>query len=272
MRTVDGVARAERCDCWRTGVAAEMLARARIQARHAKCDFSTFTSYENPHLLRALARAQEFAAAFPAVDKGLLFIGPTGIGKTHLAVSVLRAVVRKGLRGVYYDTRSLLQAIRSGFNRVTRASETAALDEVMRAELLVLDDLGAERTTDWVEETMHLIVNTRYNESRPTVFTTNYEDVADVTNVDSLRVRVGDRLHSRLREMCEFLEYEGPDYRRDFEFPPTADALHQKWKMGPRRKTVDPRGKLPERASKSARARMPEGQLGLGWTGGRAGT
>ena len=268
--TVGETRRAERCDCWRTGVAQQMLARARIPARYSKCDFSTFITYENEKLQRACRKAQEFAAAFPVVDKGLLFIGPPGIGKTHVAVSVLREVVLKGMRGVYYDTRSLLSTIRSTYNPVTRASEAEVLDEVMRAELLVLDDLGAERLTDWVEETMHLIVNTRYNEKRPTVFTTNYEDVSDAGDLDSLLVRVGYRLHSRLREMCEFLEYDGPDYR-EFEHPPTAEFLYQKWKMGPGR-PAPPAARLPQRTSGRARARLPEGQLDLGWVGGKAGT
>ena len=271
---VDGTRRAERCDCWRVGVAQQMLAQARIPARYSKCDFSTFITYENEKLQRAVRKAREFAAAFPVVDKGLLFIGPPGIGKTHVAVSVLREVVLKGMRGVYYDTRSLLSTIRSTYNPVTRASEAEVLDEVMQAELLVLDDLGAERLTDWVEETMHLIVNTRYNEKRPTVFTTNYEDLSDVNNLDSLFVRVGYRLHSRLREMCDFLEYDGPDYR-DFEHPPTAEFLYQKWKMGPGRPagpSVPLVGRLPQRTSGRARARLPEGQLDLGWAGGKAGT
>ena len=73
---------------------------------------------------------------------------------------------------------------------MTRTSEADILGQVMKAELLVLDDLGAERPTDWVEETMNLIVNTRYNDRKPTIFTSNYEDVPDSDDLDSLLVRV----------------------------------------------------------------------------------
>jgi len=139
---------------------------------------------------------------------------------------------------------------------------------VMEAELLVLDDLGAERLTDWVEETMSLIVNTRYNERRPTIFTSNYEDIPDEGEMNSLLVRVGFRLHSRLREMCEFLEYDGPDYRN---LPPNAGAedLFKLWKAQPRRK-------LPTKTAGQARAhlRAPRQQekVDLNWSGGRAGS
>ena len=106
---------------------------------------------------------------------------------------------------------------------------------VMHAELLILDDLGAERLTDWVEETMNVIVNSRYNAKLPTIFTSNYEDIPGSEDMSSLLVRVGFRLHSRLREMCEFLEYDGPDYR---DLPPNADAddIYKLWKGQPRRK------------------------------------
>jgi DNA replication protein DnaC len=262
-RNVDGGQHVERCDCWHQQVASTLLHEAKIPPRYNKCDFSSFVTYQNEQLLRAVDRAQKFVEAFPVVEKGLLLIGPPGIGKTHLAVSTLREVVlRKGIRGLYFDTRTLLSTIRSTFNPVTRTSEAEVLGQVMAAELLVLDDLGAERPTDWVEETMNLIVNTRYNDRRPTIFTSNYEDVPDANELDSLLVRVGFRMHSRLREMCEFLEYGGPDYR-DFEYPPTGDDLYQRWKSQPRRR-------LPRRTSVRARAQLKEGRLDLGWSGGKA--
>ena len=77
----------------------------------------------------------------------------------------------------------------------------------------MLDDLGAEKTSEWVEETMNLIVNTRYNERRLTIFTSNYPDIPDDTDPNSLLFRIGHRMRSRLHEMCEFVEMDGADYR-----------------------------------------------------------
>ena len=154
----------------------KLLAEARIPPRYQRCALTNFLTYPNEELIRALTRAREFVDAFPVVDKALLLIGPPGIGKTHIAVAVLRqAILTRGARGLYYDTRTLLSSIRSTYNPVIRTAEMDILRPVMQAELLVLDDLGAERLTDWVEETMNLIVNTRYNDEKPTIFTSNYE-------------------------------------------------------------------------------------------------
>jgi DNA replication protein DnaC len=260
----DGVRSVERCECWRDAATSQLTDAARVPPRYGRCSLDNFVLYPNERLANALAAAKRFAEAFPAVPKGLCLIGPPGIGKTHIAVSVLRTVVQtKRARGLFYDVRDLLRVIRSTYNPVVRTAEMDILRPVMDAEILVLDDLGAEKPSEWVEETINLIVNTRYNERRPTIFTTNYEDVPDETDLDSLRVRVGFRLHSRLHEMCEFLEYDGGDYRM---LPANGgpDDLALLWKKGRGRRP------LPSRAHSPARAQIREPKE-LNWPGGKAG-
>jgi DNA replication protein DnaC len=130
-----------------------------------------------------------------------------------------------------------------------------------------LDDLGAEKTSEWVEETMNLIVNTRYSEKRLTLFTTNYDDNPDITDPDSLLFRIGSRMRSRLHEMSEPLYLSGADYR---ELPPNGgvEELMTLWKMRPKARKPP----LPGRTGGQARAQLRErdGRADLKWSGGRA--
>jgi DNA replication protein DnaC len=272
---VDGVRRVERCDCWRAETSSRLMQAARIPPMYARCNLENFYEYDDQGLRNALKHARKFVETFPAVAKGLCLIGPPGIGKTHIAVGVLRqCIIRTSARGVFYDVRELLKMIRSTYNPVVRTAEMDILRPVMDAELLVLDDLGAEKPSEWVEETMNLIVNTRYNERRPTIFTTNYEDVPDETNLDSLQVRVGRRMYSRLHEMCEFLAYAGPDFRR--LGPDGVEELKRQLKDGKGRTSLPPKVRSQARAQLRDNdplrsLKRPGPPRELKWSGGKAG-
>jgi DNA replication protein DnaC len=264
----DSGRRVVRCDCWRDQVGQKRLADAHIPKRYQHCTFGNFTAY-NESLERAVAQARRIAEAYPVISCGLFLEGQPGVGKTHLAAAVLKQVIQTtGARGLFYDTRDLLRVIRSTYNPSIRTTELEVLGPVMTADLLVLDDLGAEKTSEWVEETMNLIVNTRYNERRLTLFTSNYADIPDDTDPNALLFRIGHRMRSRLHEMCEFVVMDGADYR---EMPTNGgvDDLLAMWKM--RRKTLPAPGST-SRGGRQARAQLRDGKGDLKWSGGRAGS
>ncbi len=270
------VRRVVRCDCWREQVGQQRLADSNIPKRYLHCTLGNFTVY-NESLERALECARRVPERFAEArtreqqGRGIFMEGPPGVGKTHLAVAVLKQViVTFGARGLFYDTRDLLRVIRSTYDPSIRTTELEILRPVMTADLLVLDDLGAEKTSEWVEETMNLIVNTRYNERRMTIFTSNYPDIPDDTEPNSLIFRIGHRMRSRLHEMCDFVEMDGADYR---ELPVNGgvDDLITLWK---RRRQA---GLPSPRNGRQARAQLREpvardGRADLKWPGGRAGS
>jgi len=117
-----------------------------------------------------------------------------------------------GARGLFVDYRDLLRDIQDSYNPVSESSELQLLRPLLRADVLLLDELGARRPSPWVYDTVTHLLNDRYNNERPTIITTNYDD--DGPEGASLQDRIGERLRSRLYEMCDTVRMQGDDYRK----------------------------------------------------------
>ena len=222
----DGVRRVVRCDCHDQERAEVLLKRARIPRRYEHCAFENFDIWKDNQTLRwAKLNAERFVDEYPT-DVGLLFIGTTGAGKTHLAVAILRElIIRKGVECLFYDFHDLLKAIRDSYNPVSQTSELSILQPVLDVEVLLLDELAASNPSDWVKETLQHIINTRYNQKKITLITTTLfldpppgrgetrqPGVAPL--IQPTLDQLGATLRSRLYEMCKLVEMNSDDYRK----------------------------------------------------------
>jgi len=238
------------CDCTEGDRTERALARARVPERYRHCDFDNYeTDNEvegsSRQVLDAWARSltqaklvvQRFAQEFSPVremqsEHGLLLMGPCGVGKTHLAVASLKEIVLRGHTGLFYDYRELLKEIQDSYSAESQSTEMGVLEPVLKADILVLDDVGSSKPSLWALETVGHVLNTRYNEKRVTLLTTNFLDSEAVANGaprtagmrtpvmdDSLTERVGKRIRSRLYEMCRTIEISAPDYRKEIRNP-----------------------------------------------------
>jgi DNA replication protein DnaC len=209
---------AKRCRCRDESRRAKLLEAANIPRRYSECSLQSYQPAKgNSSQLLAFNYAFRLVREYPAVDRGLLFMGTVGLGKTHLSVAILRGLVEKGVACLFYEFGSLLKEIQNSYNPVSQTSELKVLAPVFEAEVLVLDELGASKPTDWVRDTMMQIINTRYNDRKMTIFTTNYLDGRRTERDETLEDRIGVRLRSRLFEMCKTVQIEGDDYRKKFD-------------------------------------------------------
>ncbi len=229
------------CDCGMEKRASLVMERARIPRRYEHCDFESYVTDltdgktwmpQHAHSLKqAKLFTQGFVREYPgSSEKGLLFMGPSGVGKTHLAVAALKELIHRGHAGLFCDYRELLKEIQASYNPASESTEMKILEPIRTVEILVLDDLGASKPSDWVRDIVGIVLNARYNENRTTIITTNYLDnpasegeatrlpggkLIAPTREDALEQRIGSRMRSRLYEMCRTVEVSAPDFRRE---------------------------------------------------------
>jgi DNA replication protein DnaC len=231
------IQRAVKCDCQLRERAERLLKMAQVPTRYEHCELSNFETdpagKQSASLANAKLAAGRFIEEYPVEKEGLLLIGPIGVGKTHLAVGIIKELMlQKGVRCLFYDYRELLKEIQNSYNSSVQTTEMQVLLPVFEAEVLVLDELGAVKPTEWVWDTVSHILNTRYNDKRTTIITTNYQDLppggvqgdsgryaaaSRANREETLGDRIGERMRSRLHEMCRVVKVNGDDFRMKYK-------------------------------------------------------
>ena len=222
----EGLRAVEPCSCQTARRDADWyMERSRVPRGFWTKDFDHFYDLGEPTLEFALLKARGFVDNYPLIDKGILFLGPPGVGKTHLTVAILKHLMaEKGVECLFCSYQELLRQIRDSYNPVSLSTESEVLRPVLESELVAIDDLGAERISDWVEDTVTYILNHRYNQKKATLLTSNLPDASEEAKerspsgkyriADTLTDRIGLRVRSRLYEMCELVRIQADDFRQ----------------------------------------------------------
>lgn len=245
-----GLSYARECECAELKKRLKRLNQAGIPGKFTRASFENYSTQPPCTQSQKLAktRAADFVADFSKSDarRGLLFMGAPGLGKTHLAVAIIKALIlEKGVDCKFVDFFQLLSDIRYGFSQ--NVPEQSLINPYVQSKVLVIDELAKGRNTEWELTILDQIISSRYNATgKTTIFTTNYmselkiKDEGKKSHVDfekqgftelltnqTLQDRVGPRIYSRLAEMCDFALMQGEDLRQN-KLPKSQQISKQK--------------------------------------------
>ena len=225
VKEENGVERAVPCpECGSEARLQRLLRNAQIPPRYFEKDLKVYQPFDNNSQVRASKRSVDYVEAFPDVPRGLLFVGPCGVGKTHLCVAILKTLIQeKRIAGRFVDEAELLRRLQYSYGPGSAETEREVLVPLREVDLLVWDDLGTGRATEWVGETIRTILNHRYTYNKQTVLSSNWPLKPPAERpfgsqgpgTQTLAERIGKRLFSRIMEMCEIVEIDGPDFRTE---------------------------------------------------------
>ncbi len=183
-----------------------------LPPKFQKSSFENFQTYKQTQLFQAKRISEEFAKKFPIVEYGLLFVGPNGVGKTHLVCAIYNKILKeKNIRGVFIDFSNLNFKLKETFSFEEATGEF--IDFLVNTPLLIIDDLGSIKATTWFQDILYEIINQRYLKNKPLLATTAYQ--IEDTQKETLCERIGDGITSRLLELCKVIEIQAKDHRKE---------------------------------------------------------